>query len=265
VGASGAVDRNAIHASPAARPKNRRRYFVAVAAVLLAVVIAGFGRTFFGRAFFDVPPIPGYLIAHGFVLVSWFVLVVVQTSLVAAHRTDLHRRLGVLGGFVAAAVVVAAVVAVIYYPASVNARGSMFDGTTLDPLLVRTIVWTDLAALATFVIFVAAALYWRRRSDVHKRLMLLASIGILGPAVGRIAPTLALAGAPQWSQSSASLLLFIGPALSLVVYDVVARRRPHWATVVGIAVWWGLTGGAIAIAMSDAGGALISALESLHR
>jgi hypothetical protein len=228
--------------------------------VLLAVVIAGFSRTFFGRAFFDVPPMPWYLIAHGFVLVSWFVLVVVQTSLVAAHRTDLHRRLGVLGGFVAAAVVVSALVAVVYYPASVNARGSMFDGTTLDPLLVRTILWTDLAALAAFLIFVAA-LYWRRRSDVHKRLMLLASINILGPAVGRVAPVLALAGAPQWAQSSASLLLFVGPALSLVVYDVVTRRRPHWATVVGIAVGWGLTGGAIAIAMSDAGGALISALQ----
>lgn len=258
---SAALDRNAIHGSSAARPKDRRRYFVATAAVLLAVVIAGFSRTFFGRAFFDVPPVPWYLIAHGFVLVSWFVLVVVQTSLVAAHRTDLHRRLGILGGFVAAAVVVAALVALVYYPASVNARGSMFDGASLDPLLVRTILWTDLAALATFLIGVGAALYWRRRSDVHKRLMLLASIGVLGPAVGRVGPVLALAGAPQWTQGSASLLLFVGPPLSLMVYDVVTRRRPHWVTVVGIAVAWGLTGGAIAIAMSDVGGALISALE----
>jgi hypothetical protein len=245
----------------AAHSKDRRRYFVAAAVVLLVVVIAGFSRTFFARAFFDVPPIPWHLIAHGFVLVSWFVLVVVQTSLVAAHRTDLHRRLGIVGGFVAASVVVMALVAIVHYPASVKAVGSTFDGTSLDPLLVRTIVWTDLAALATYVIFVAAAIYWRRRSDVHKRLMLLASIAILGPAVGRIAPLLALAGAPQWARSSASLLLFLGPTLSLVVYDVVTRRRPHWATVVGIVVTWGLTGAAIAIAMSNAGGALISALE----
>jgi hypothetical protein len=255
------VDPSAIHESSGARPKDRRRYFVAAAAVLLAVVIAGFSRTFFGRAFLDVPPIPWYLIVHGFVLVSWFVLVVAQTSLVAAHRTDLHRRLGVLGAFVAAAVVVVALVALVRYPASVNAQGSAFDGASLDPLLVRTIAWTDLAALATFVIYVAAALYWRRRSDVHKRLMLLASIAILGPAVGRIAPLLALVGAPQWSQGSASLLLFVGPPLSLVIYDLATRRRPHWVTVVGIVASWGLTGAAIAIAMSGAGGALISALE----
>ena len=244
-----------------ARPRNRLTYFIAAAVALLAIVIAGFSRTFFGRAFFDVPPIPWYLIAHGFVLVSWFVLVVVQTSLVAAHRPDLHRRLGVLGGFVAAAVVVVALVAIVRYPASVSTHGSTFDGASLDPLLVRTILWTDLAALATFVICVAAALYWRRRSDVHKRLMLLASNAIVGPAVGRIAPLFALAGAPQWTTSSVSLLLFVGPPLSLVVYDVVTRRRPHWATVAGIAVAWGLTGGAIAIAVSGAGGALISALE----
>jgi hypothetical protein len=157
--------------------------------------------------------------------------------------------------------VIVAVIAIVRYPASVNAIGSTFDGTSLDPLIVRTIVWTDLAALATFVIGVTAALYWRQRSDVHKRLMLLASIAIMGPAVGRIGPVLALAGAPQWTQGSASLVLFLGPALSLVVYDVVSRRRPHWVTVVGIVVSWGLTGGTIAIAMSDAGGALISALE----
>jgi hypothetical protein len=125
----------------------------------------------------------------------------------------------------------------------------------------RTIFWTDIAALATFVVFVTAALLRRRRSDVHKRLMLLASIAIIGPAAGRIAPLLALAGAPQWTQSSASLLLFVGLPLSLFVYDIVTRRRPHWATVTGILVWWGLTGGAIAIAMSGVGGALISALE----
>jgi len=250
-----------IRENTGARPENRRRYFVADAAALLAIVIAGFSRTFFGRAFFDVPAIPWYLIAHGFVLVSWFVFVLVQTSLVAAHRTDLHRRLGILGGFLATAVVVVALVAIVRYPASVSTDGSAFDGARLDPLLVRTILWTDLAALATFIIYVAAALYWRRRGDVHKRLMLLASIAILGPAVGRIAPSLALAGAPQWTQSSASLLLFVGPPLSLVVYDVVTRRRLHWATVVGIAVSWGLTGGAIAIAMSGAGGTLISALE----
>ena len=250
-----------IREGSAARPKDRRRYFVAAAAVLLAVVIVGFSRTFFGRAFFDVPPIPWHLVVHGFVLVSWFILVVVQTSLIATHRTDLHRRFGILGGFVAAAVVVMALVAVVYYPASVTAHGSMFDGSSLDPILVRTILWTDLAALATFVIYVAAALYWRQRSDIHKRLMLLASIAILGPAVGRIAPVLALSGAPQWAQGSASLLLFVGPPLSLAIYDVVTRRRPHWATVVGIVVSWGLTGGAIAMAMSDAGGALISALD----
>jgi hypothetical protein len=243
-----------IRENTTARPENRRRYFVAAATALLAIVIAGFSRTFFGRAFFDVPPIPWYLIAHGVVLVTWFVLVLVQTSLVAAHRTDLHRRLGILGGFVAAAVVVVALVAIARYPASVSTYGSTFDGASLDPLLVRTILWTDLAALATFMIYVAAALYWRRRGDVHKRLMLLASIAILGPAVGRIAPLLALAGAPQWTRSSASLLLLVGPPLSLVVYDVVTRRRPHWATVVGIAFSWGLTAGAIAIAMSGAGG-----------
>jgi hypothetical protein len=47
---------------------------------------------------------------HGLVFTSWLALFFAQVVLVAAHRTDVHRRLGVAGGALAALVAAVGVV-----------------------------------------------------------------------------------------------------------------------------------------------------------
>src|SRR6185436_19415362 len=71
-------------------------FFPVVSGLLLAGLLVGFAKTFFLRSQFDVPPMPPYLYVHGVVLTTWFVLVLVQTCMVAADRTALHRNLGFL-------------------------------------------------------------------------------------------------------------------------------------------------------------------------
>jgi hypothetical protein len=239
------------------RARGRSKYFLAAALVLLALVFTGFARTFFGRAFFDVPPIPWYLFAHGIVLASWFLLLVTQTVLVAAHRTDLHRRLGILGGFVAVALLGLSLVVVLGFPAHFRANLLSID-ETFPVDVVRAIVWTDLGSLVIFTTFVGAALYWRRRSDVHRRLMLLASMAILGPAVARIvsllAPPLALGAAIQ-------TLLLVGLPLTIVLHDLLTTRRVHWVSIAGLTSLFAVIFGAFAIANSGMGAAFVAALE----
>jgi hypothetical protein len=239
------------------RARARSKYFLGAALVLLAFVLVGFGRTLFARPFFDVPPIPWYLFVHGFVLASWFLLLVAQTTLVAAHRTDLHRRLGVLGGLVAVALVGVSLVAVLGFPAHIKANVVSID-ETFDANALRAIVWTDLASLVIFSTFVGTALYWRRRPDVHKRLMLLASIAILGPAVARI---LSLVSASQAVGTVLQILIFVALPLTVVLHDLFATRRVHWATIVGVTATFVAIFGAIAIANSGVGAALVTALE----
>lgn len=239
------------------RARGRSKYFLGFALLLLAFVLTGFGRTFFARPFFDVPPIPWYLFAHGFVLASWFLLLVAQTALVAAHRTDLHRRLGILGGFVAVALVGMSLVAVLGFPAHVKANVLSID-ETFDVNALRAIVWTDLASLLIFSTFVATALYWRRRSDVHKRLMLLASMAILGPAVSRI---ISLLAPPPALGVAIQTLVFVALPLTVVLHDLLATRRAHRATIVGVTASFVALFGALAIANTDVGAALIAALE----
>jgi hypothetical protein len=239
------------------RARARSKYFLGVAALLLALVFTGFARTFFARPFFDVPPIPWYLFVHGFVLASWFVLLVAQTVLVAAHRTDLHRRLGILGGVVAVALVGMSLVAVLGFPAHVKASVLSID-ETFPVDVMRAVVWTDLASLLIFATFVGAALYWRRRSDVHKRLMVLASMAILGPAVARI---LSLLAPPPALGAGIQVLALVGLPLTVVFYDLLATRRVQRTTVVGIAATLVATFGALAIANSSVGAAFVTALE----
>ena len=247
----------AVLGSAGERARGRTKYFLGAAVLLLALVLTGFARTLFARPFFDVPPIPWYLFVHGFVLTSWFLLLVAQTTLVAAHRTDLHRSLGILGGVIAVALVGMSLVAVAGFPSHVNANVVSID-ETFPVEVVRTIVWTDLASLVIFSTFVGTALYWRRRSDVHKRLMLLASMAILGPPVARIVSLLA---PPQALGIALQTLLLIGIPLTVLLHDLLATRRVHRTTIVGLTVYFVLIFGAFAMANSGAGAALVTALE----
>jgi len=58
------------------------------------------------------------------------------------------------------------------------------QGITSGP--VALIVTGDTGLMLIFALFVVTAIYLRRRTDVHRRLMLLASIAIVGPAIVRL-------------------------------------------------------------------------------
>src|SRR5882762_3311370 len=82
------------------RQSNRRfehLFFSGMAAVILAAVFLGFAHSYYLAGVFKAP-LPNLIIhIHGAVFSSWILLLIAQTSLVAAGRIDLHRRLGLLG------------------------------------------------------------------------------------------------------------------------------------------------------------------------
>ena len=82
-----------------------RRLYLGASLIFLALVFWTFARTFYLRPFFGTPPLSALLHIHGAVMTGWVVLLVAQTSLIAAHRVQWHRRLGVFGAVWAALVV----------------------------------------------------------------------------------------------------------------------------------------------------------------
>ena len=71
--------------------------FSGMAVVILVSVLVGFAPSYYLAGLFKAP-LPNLLVhIHGAVFSSWILLLIVQTSLVAADRVDVHRRLGLLG------------------------------------------------------------------------------------------------------------------------------------------------------------------------
>lgn len=202
------------------RAKFRERaFYTGMAVAILITVFAGFSRTFYLRPFFQTQRLIPLLIFHGVVFSSWIVLFVTQTSLVAAGRTRTHMRLGVAGGVVAGLMLVIGTVTAI-----VRAKGpSPIPG--VNPLSFLTIPLGD---MLVFGILVSSAFYFRRKPDIHKRLMLLSTIGILPAAVARLPFDFIQRTGPLAFFGLADL--FIVPCLT---YDLVTRGRPHRATVLG--------------------------------
>jgi len=201
--------------------KTRERiFYTGMSVAILATVFAGFSRTFYLRPHFQqVQPLVPLLIVHGIVFSSWILLLITQTSLVAARRTRTHMKLGIAGGVLAASMVVIGTVTAI-----VRAKGSVSPIPGVNPLSFLTIPLGD---MLVFAILIGAAFYFRCKPDVHKRLMLLATIGILPAAVARLpfdfiqrAGPLAFFGLSD---------LFIIPCL---IYDLATRGRPHRATMI---------------------------------
>jgi hypothetical protein len=216
------------------RVERHPRFFLVMSVLMLCIVVAGFAQTLFARPLFDVPAIPGVLYVHGLLMTAWYTLLVVQTSLIAAHRTELHRRLGVAGVVLAVGFVVINSWVVFGFPARVAAgQYSLNFDYEANPNAVLSTFWTDVLTLAAFTGLVTVAIVMRRRSDVHKRLILFASLALLGPAYSRIAnlmPSIAMAAAIQ-------LGTFLVLHLAVVVYDALTQRRHfHPATLAALAV-----------------------------
>jgi len=68
------------------------------------------------------------------------------------------------------------------------------------------------------------AVAFRRRSQAHKRLMLLASISLLPAAVGRIFRWPALSDIPE---APATVGLILALVVAVAVHDFVARKQIH--------------------------------------
>src|SRR5882724_7057158 len=218
--------------------RGRSRFFIGMSMMLLLIVLAGFSRTFYLRTFFDVPPIPPHVYVHGAILTAWFALFCLQTSLVTSGRSDLHQRLGFVGAGLGVAVILANV-------AVMSAMGPRlrveFQSGQVGPAFLIRAVWGDFGSLMAFAVFLSAGLVLRRRPEVHKRLMFLASVSIVGPALGRMTQWPIFAGIHMVNLSLAGMIFFLG---GLVIHDLVTTRHVHPATMLGgtfrLLVWIGV-------------------------
>jgi hypothetical protein len=201
-------------------PKQRdeRYFFCGMTILILATVLLGFGKTYFLAGMFRAP-LPSWIIhVHGAAFTSWIVLLIVQTSLITAGRVDIHRRLGMIGFGLACAMVVLG---------SMAATDLLRRAESAMSVDAKTFYAGTLGDMVIFAVLVFFAFRTRRNPAAHKRLILIATITLLGAPINRW-PFPILLEKPILIELIAYVFLLL-----LVFYDLWSRRNIHSATVWG--------------------------------
>lgn len=202
------------------RPLSRtaeRAFFGGMAMLLCVVVFTGFFRTFFGAGFVEAPLPSPVLRVHGIVFTLWMLLFMAQAALVSAGRVAWHRTLGTVGFCLPPLMIALGVIA------AIDALGRKVTIGALDP---ATSLAIPLWNITAFTVLIVAAWRARRRPDAHKRLVLLATVGLSDAALGRL----------PWAQmgipTAAGAVIGLAALILLVVaYDVLSLRRVHRSTM----------------------------------
>jgi hypothetical protein len=170
---------------------------------------------------------------HGIAFFSWTIFALVQTSLVPAGRVALHRSVGLAG------ISIATLLTVLGLLAALNSLlGSFAVGRAYDA---EAFLIVPLSIIATFGVLFTLAIANIRRPEIHKRLMLMATVSVLNAPVARPLLTWVwpLNGPtdvpPVWINVPACWLSYL-LIVAAMIYDWRTRGRPHTVYLIALPI-----------------------------
>lgn len=206
-----------------------QRFYFRISLVCLAVAVLGFAPTYWmpmARGSIGVSPITH---VHALFAYGWVLLFVLQTSLASSGRIARHRELGVAGVAIATA---------LFF----SGTGTAINTIKRMELLghgeaARAFSIVSISGIVLFAALFIIALLNVRRPDVHGRLMLVNTAGLLQAAVGRwfvlfLAPDRATAGPPPVFVTVMPGLVVNLIVVAAMIHDRRTRGRVHpayWA------------------------------------
>jgi hypothetical protein len=215
-----------------------RTFYVWMAAACAAIAFGGFAPTYWLQlpaGTFVGPPLLHF---HGALFFGWTVLLLGQTALAANGQLARHRMWGLAGIGLASAMVVVGIAAAIN-TLNVGLAAGYGDQA-------RAFMILPVSAIGLFAGFVATAIVNIKRPEVHKRLMILATLSLLQAAVARVFFVIFTGGGPGLRPGlgpppplAIGLVPSLIPELLIVagmIYDWRTRGRPHPAWLTGAVV-----------------------------
>lgn len=204
--------------------RNRRIthvYYITSVIYMTVMVVMGFWSSYFGQLFGDFPERNWIIHVHAVVFTGWLLLLLVQVSLVASGNTKFHRKLGIAGGIYGFAILALGLASGFVLPIE-NIESGLWSMDEAASFLIL-----PLGDMLIFSGFFGAALYYRGKSEVHKRLVLIASVMLVFPAVARM----------FGGENIPALLLFwLFPIMAGIILDGILHRKAHPAFLVGLTV-----------------------------
>jgi hypothetical protein len=227
------------------------RFFQGMSLLIALVVFIGFAPTYYLSGWFHARPLPAPIVhVHGAVFTAWIALLVVQTSLVEGGRTDLHRRLGLIGLGLAPLLVIRNVLV------GDEMLNRLARAPGVDWKLIFAVAMSEISAFAVPVFF---AFRLRRKPAFHKRLIVIGTIAMTTAGFGRWHLHV-LAHKPLPAMLAAFSLLAL-----VFAYDLLSTRRLHPATIWGSAWVVFIEAGWFAFGHTAAWHAFAAQLQSISR
>lgn len=154
-----------------------RYFYFAMSLLLAAIVVSGFKRTVNDNLFHPAVPRPFILWIHASAFVGWVVFFIAQSTLVRVHKVSWHRSIGWFGAGLATVMVPLGVATAI-----IMARFDTFQLHQKGADAFLSIPFYDMIA---FSLCMALAIYWRTKPELHRRLIFIATCGLMDAAFGR--------------------------------------------------------------------------------
>jgi len=197
-------------------------FYLGLCALMAVMVVLGFSPTYFGPLVAGVVDKQFVVHVHGAVFSGWMVLFTAQAILPGLGRVDLHKKLGRFAiGYAVLLIVIGLVTTFNQFTNNIAAdQTGVAERQLLAPL----------SDMIVFPIFFAAAIAYRRKPEIHKRLMLVATVMLLVAAVGRMT----FLGSPP--PLLLRLAVWLAPIYLAMAYDFFTRRLIHPVYLIGIAV-----------------------------
>lgn len=185
-------------------------FYFAMSLLIVTVVVAGFSQTVDASLFHPAVPRPTILWFHGAAFSAWVLVFLFQSMLVRTRNVKFHRTFGWVGAGLGALMV----------PLGLTTAVVMgrFDIRVLHAPGVEAFLVIPLYDMVTFGTLITLAITWRRKPDLHRRLLFIATVLLLDAAFGRF----------QYLFDSNLFIVCVDALIALgMVRDLMVDKRVH--------------------------------------
>lgn len=206
----------------------REPFFYYFSGILLITVVFAFGMNILLKNY-HLNSNMTLIVIHGISMLLWYFILFWQTRQIRINNIKAHKQLGLITIVLAIAIVISGIMIAIS-----NFKG---EGEALT-------LFGNFSGMFVFGVLYVLALINRKKPDIHKRFMIVASVAMLSPALVRILRIFEIndfVTLPFW-------LLFIA---ALPIYDYRKSKRVHKATVLATGLLVIILFGGAPIGMSE--------------
>lgn len=186
-------------------------FYFFMSLLIAAIVTYGFAQRAEKQLIHPLHPKPLIMWIHTVVFSGWVLFYIAQSALVRTRHVPVHRRLGWFG------VALGALLPIVGTITTVVMRS--FDLQYSDLRNIAPNLTIGMMDMVSFTVPFVLAIWWRRKPDLHRRLMLVATCALTAGAFVRFPPFF---HPWPWYHLGVDLLIVVAMAR-----DLIFQRRVH--------------------------------------